>query len=60
MTIDELIERLKELPPNAEATYFHNTSGVISIEEIECRECATLGGRKFDIVVLKGAKEDEE
>ena len=60
MTVAELIERLKTLPADAEATYFHNIRGVISIDEIERRECSTLGGKRFDMIVLSGAKGDDK
>ena len=58
MKVSELIERLKELPQEADVAYFHNVSGVISVEEIEHREPQTLGGKKLDIIVLCGAKEN--
>lgn len=58
MTVGELIERLKTLPQDATATYFHNVYGVIHIDEIEERPCQTPGGRAFDIIVLKGVKEE--
>lgn len=60
MTVEQLINRLKMLPEDAEATYLHNVSGVISIDEIEHRETQNLQGKKFDIVVLRGAKGEDE
>ena len=60
MTVAQLIKRLETLPQDATATYFHNTYGVIHIEEIEDRPCKTLSGKAFDIIVLRGSKEDQK
>lgn len=59
MTIQQLIERLQKLPKDAVATYLHNTHGVILIDEIEHREAHTPNGAKIDVIVLRGATEEE-
>ena len=54
MTVKELIKKLEDLPPEATATYFHNTYGVVHIQEIEERHGNTVYGEPMDIIVLRG------
>lgn len=58
MKISELINILENMPAEAEASFLQTASNVVTVEEIEHRECFTQNGKKFDIVVFSGLGED--
>lgn len=59
MTVQELIEELKNAPLDAEVLYVHNKYGRITIDTVEIKEEHTLAGENYNTVTFSGSFEEE-
>lgn len=59
MTVEELIDRLRNLPQEAIVMYRHNKHGRVDIDTIECQEELLLSGRQITTVTLSGLYEED-
>ncbi len=59
MTVKEVIEKLSNMPEDAELLYLHNQYGRIAIDTIDLKEEKTLTGRTFHTVTFSGEFEED-